>query len=101
MKLILCTLLFVLAFCPGAPAPAQSAEGSPAEARFQIPATDDGLPGSGPIRRYDWFRKLWAERRSAWARHAAQDQNAVVFLGDSITQGWGDEMFGSFSGMKV
>ena len=68
---------------------------------FQIPASDDGLPGAGPIRRYDWFRNLWAERRSAWASHAEQDKNAWVFLGDSITQGWGDDMGGNFPGMKV
>jgi lysophospholipase L1-like esterase len=72
-----------------------------APASFEIPASDDGLPGEGPIRRYDWFRKLWAERRSAWAEHAKQDQESVVFLGDSITQGWGDDMGGNFSGLKV
>ena len=58
--------------------------------RFALPATDDGLPGAGPIRRYDWFQNLWRERRSAWARRREQDQGAVVFLGDSITQGWGE-----------
>lgn len=84
----------------GNTAPAQPAT-SPADARFQIPATDDGLPGAGPIRRYDWFRKLWAERRAAWAQKAEQDQKAVVFLGDSITQGWGDNLGNSFPGMKV
>jgi len=68
---------------------------------FQIPATDDGLPGAGPIRRQDWFHKLWAERRSGWAKRIQQDQNAFVFLGDSITQGWGDAMGGSFPGVKV
>ena len=67
---------------------------------FQIPATDDGLPGAGPIRRYDWFKKLWAERRSGWARRVQQDQNALVFLGDSITQGWGD-VSSTFPGVKV
>ena len=24
-----------------------------------IPVSDDGLPGEGPIRRYDWFKNLW------------------------------------------
>jgi lysophospholipase L1-like esterase len=71
------------------------------EARFQIPDANDGLPGAGPIRRYDWFRKLWAERRAAWAQRVEQDQRAVVFLGDSITQGWGDNLGNSFPGMKV
>ncbi len=69
--------------------------------RFSIPDADEGLPGAGPIRRYDWFRKLWSERRTAWAQRVEQDQKAVVFLGDSITQGWGDDMGGSFPGVKV
>jgi lysophospholipase L1-like esterase len=71
------------------------------DARLQIPATDDGLPGAGPIRRADWFKKTWLERRSAWEKRAEQDRHAVVFLGDSITQGWGDNMGGSFPGVKV
>src|SRR6185295_10420592 len=70
-------------------ASAQAAGAREASDRFAIPATDDGLPGAGPIRRYEWFRELWRERRSEWAPQVAQDQNAVVFLGDSITQGWG------------
>ena len=80
---------------------AQPAPQPQPEARFQIPATDDGLPGAGPIRRYDWFRSGWVERRTAWARHAQQDRHALVFLGDSITQFWGDDMGGSFPGVKV
>jgi lysophospholipase L1-like esterase len=74
---------------------------SPTDSHFKIPASDDGLPGAGPIRRYDWFQKLWSDRRSAWAKQVPQDQGAVVFLGDSITQGWGDQMSGDFPGVKV
>lgn len=70
-------------------------------AGLALPATDDGLPGIGPIRRYDWFKSLWNERRSAWAKQVEQDQKAVVFLGDSITQGWGDDLHGAFPGLKV
>jgi lysophospholipase L1-like esterase len=70
-------------------------------ARFDIPASDEGLPGAGPIRRYDWFKNLWKQRRSAWAKQVKQDQGALVFLGDSITQGWGDDMRGAFGGVKV
>ncbi len=69
--------------------------------RFEIPATDEGLPGAGPIRRYDWFRKTWRERRTAWSGRIEHDQHALVFLGDSITQGWGDDLGGSFPGVKV
>src|SRR5262245_403097 len=70
-------------------------------ANLQIPDSDDGLPGDGPIRRYDWFRRLWNERRTRWASHVEQDRNAVVLLGDSITQGWGDDFSYWFPGMKV
>jgi lysophospholipase L1-like esterase len=79
------------------PAPAAAVAGS----RFQLPATDDGLPGAGPIRRFDWFQKLWTERRSVWASRVQQDQGAIVFLGDSITQGWGDTIGAMFPGVKV
>ena len=68
---------------------------------IDLPATDDGLPGAGPIRRYDWFQKLWSERRSAWSQRVEQDQHGLVFLGDSITQGWGDDFKGAFPGVKV
>ena len=68
---------------------------------LEIPATDDGLPGAGPIRRYDWFTNLWKQRRTAWAGQVEKDQKSLVFLGDSITQGWGDSIGGSFPGVKV
>lgn len=71
------------------------------EKNYTIPATDQGLPGSGPIRRYDWFAKLWEKKRSGWAKEVAKDQGAVVFLGDSITQGWGPTMKGAFGELKV
>src|SRR5436190_20099045 len=71
------------------------------DSKLQIPDSDDGLPGAGPIRRADWFKKLWLERRSAWAQRVQQDEGALVFLGDSITQGWGDNIGGDFAGAKV
>ena len=72
-----------------------------AQSKFAIPATDEGLPGAGPIRRYGWFKNLWERKRSGWAKRGKQDQGALVFLGDSITQGWGDTMGGSFQGVRV
>jgi lysophospholipase L1-like esterase len=95
VSLLLASGLFALT-AVGRPAPAPQAASS-----LEIPAADDGLPGAGPIRRYDWFRKLWLDRRTAWAARAQQDQGAFVFLGDSITQGWGDTMGGAFPGLKV
>ena len=78
------------------PAVAQAADRS-----LELPEKDDGLPGKGPIRRYDWFRNLWNDKRAAWAKRVEADQKAVVFLGDSITQGWGDNVGGSFPTLKV
>src|SRR5437773_8852926 len=95
--------LFAVALASAAPQARGQATAKQAasDSRFQVPESDDGLPGAGPIRRADWFKKLWAERRSAFATRKAQDQGAVVFLGDSITQGWGDNMGGAYPGMKV
>ena len=68
---------------------------------FALPETDDEIAGIGPIRRYDWFKNLWLRRRQGFASLVAKQQNAVVFLGDSITQGWGDDFRGDFGDMLV
>lgn len=91
--------LLAAAALVAAAVPTRSAEVDPA--RFRIPAGDAGLPGEGPIRRYDWFQKLWQDKRTGWARRVTEDRKALVFLGDSITQGWGDNMGGAFPGVKV
>ena len=85
---------------PAAPPPSVAAVSAPAD-RFAIPANDDGLPGTGPIRRMEWFQNLWKQRRSQWATQVQRDQGAVVFLGDSITQGWGLGLGAVFPGVKV
>lgn len=89
------TVLVGLGVCPSDARAQRSSES------LAIPDTDDGLPGVGPIRRYDWFRNLWNEKRKQWASRIQADQDSVVFLGDSITQGWGDSMGDSFPGLKV
>lgn len=96
-------LLFaVCVLTPGVQhAAARQATATQSTDRFAIPATDDGLPGVGPIRRYDWFQKLWHDRRAAWASAREKDQGAVVFLGDSITQQWEDGLPKAFPGMKI
>jgi lysophospholipase L1-like esterase/poly(3-hydroxybutyrate) depolymerase len=58
------------------------------------------FPGKGPIRRADWFRNLWLERRVDWYKNRDNDKHAVVFLGDSITQGWGT-LAKDFPNLKV
>jgi len=88
-------LLIAIAFL------ALSTFGADDPSRLKIPEADDGLPGEGPIRRYEWFKNLWLSRRTAWANRLEQDKGAVVLLGDSITQGWGDDFSGWFPGMKI
>ena len=85
---------------PAPPPPSVAAVSAPSD-RFAIPATDDGLPGTGPIRRMEWFQNLWKQRRTVWSTQVQRDQGAVVFLGDSITQGWGDGLGAVFPGVKV
>src|SRR5262252_4184811 len=46
------------------------------------------LPGKGPIPAWKGFYPLWTKRRLEFMRHSSEDKGAVVFLGDSITQGW-------------
>ncbi len=87
--------LFALALSMLMPDPAL------ADSKFAIPENDEGLPGDGPIRRYEWFKSLWERKRTGWADKIEQDQRALVFLGDSITQGWGDNMGNAFPGLKV
>jgi len=99
MKSFQAAALAILACC--LPAFPNSTAQEAGAGQFQIPASDDGLPGAGPIRRYPWFQNLWQIKRSGWAKRVEADKGAVVFLGDSITQGWGDEMGGSFPGVKV
>jgi lysophospholipase L1-like esterase len=73
----------------------------PPEAKFVLPATDDGLPGAGPLRRQDWFQNVWRNRRSKFAADASKQSGAIVFLGDSITQGWKDNFRGNFGDANV
>lgn len=94
------TFALLAAPVPAEPAATPQSPAKAPENPLAIPATDDGLPGAGPIRRFDWFRNLWLERRTAWAAEVGKDQGALVFLGDSITQGWGD-VGSSFPGIKV
>ncbi len=102
MKLSSLSLMLVLATTIlGSRSSSLRADEQAAKPSIELPATDDGLPGAGPIRRYDWFKNLWTEKRSGWAKRVEQDQKSLVFLGDSITQGWGDDMGGSFPGVKV
>ncbi|MGI9108639.1 MAG: GDSL-type esterase/lipase family protein [Opitutales bacterium] len=72
-------------------------------ARYALPApeAEASLPGEGALRRYDGYVKRWNTIRPQWADDVAKDQGAIVFLGDSITQGWGVDFKKSFDGLKL
>lgn len=72
----------------GAPAPAQA----PAEPRPGVDRapTAEMLPGRGPVQRGEWFDKVWSQRRAEFRARRETERGAIVFLGDSITQGWTD-----------
>lgn len=72
-----------------------------ADDKYALPSSAEGLPGEGKLRSYSGYVKGWQTRRTAWSKRVEQDQGAVVFLGDSITQGWTDKFRGHFAGMKL
>lgn len=51
----------------------------PADGKFPVP---------GRTSSWDGFRAKNRERRALFAERREQDQNAIVFVGDSITEGW-------------
>jgi lysophospholipase L1-like esterase len=73
----------------------------PTHYALPAPEAEAKLPGEGALRRYDGYVKRWNTIRPQWATEAAKDQSAVVFFGDSITQGWGTDFRKSFDGMKL
>lgn len=97
MKIPTCALCALL-FLPVSFLPAQEETTD----RFAFPSLEDeaSLPGVGPLRRYEGLMKRWPEMRAKWTAEAAGDRNAIVFLGDSITQGWGTSLPKRFPGMK-
>jgi lysophospholipase L1-like esterase len=62
--------------------------GTPVRDVSHYPADATVLPGKGPLQTWTGFTNVWAERHAAWRRNTNNENGAVVFLGDSITQGW-------------
>jgi len=58
------------------------------------------MPGAGTMQSGLWFRALWKDHRTKWAAAKDADQGAVVFFGDSITDGWGS-LAKDFPNLKV
>jgi lysophospholipase L1-like esterase len=80
---------------------AQNAAVTTKPATKAAPIYDASVPGVGPIRNEDWFVKTWRDRRAQFAKQKAKQQRTLVFLGDSITQGWSDDFRGKFPNLNV
>jgi lysophospholipase L1-like esterase len=79
---------------PARPPAAAVAPTTPEAAVPTAPAVDpfwptDGVfPVGGKTSSWSGFRRTNIQRRTLFAEHRAEEQNSIVFLGDSITQGW-------------
>ncbi|MEX2318074.1 MAG: GDSL-type esterase/lipase family protein [Pirellulales bacterium] len=98
---VVIVLGFLVTESPLAIAQGQTVGEKQASSGRDLPESDQGLAGAGPVRRADWFRTLWRNRRNAFAERTDRDGEAVVFFGDSITEGWGDDFRGDFGQLKV
>jgi lysophospholipase L1-like esterase len=80
---------------------AQNAAVTEKRAAKSTPIYSSDVPGIGPIRAEDWFVKGWNERRSHFRELEPKQHGAIVFFGDSITQGWSDDFRGKFPKLNV
>jgi lysophospholipase L1-like esterase len=55
---------------------------------MQYPTNSALLPGKGAVSKWAGLAPTWARRQAEFAKTAPNEHGAVVFLGDSITQGW-------------
>ncbi|HZL43610.1 MAG TPA: GDSL-type esterase/lipase family protein [Verrucomicrobiae bacterium] len=86
--IVLAALVCAAPLCPQSPAQTNNAAPAEMPSRLLFPTNAALLPGKGPISSWKPFAQLWAKRRAEFWAHREQDKGAVVFLGDSITQGW-------------
>jgi lysophospholipase L1-like esterase len=94
-------ILFLLTLSGTAIVPAQDTNAPDVSADVsQYPTNAALLPGKGPSQVWSGLPRVWAQRHAQWAKTAGQDDGAVVFLGDSITQGW-NSLKQDFPDMKV
>lgn len=90
MKKLLYPLLLVLVLA-GPQATVRSAPAASVESRTQAdrfwPA-DGVFPVPGRTSSWSGFRAKNVERRTLFEQRRGRDQNSIVFVGDSITEGW-------------
>src|SRR3954467_15902975 len=90
------TMIFGMLLTASQRVVAQNAGIADKPARSAAYPFDENSPGVGPLRTEVAFQKLWRDRRAQFAKQTGKRQHALVFFGDSITQGWGDDFKGRF-----
>lgn len=68
---------------------------------YNWPQDESVIPGQGNLRNNAWFKKHFKDRRDGFWKNHAEKQNAIVFLGDSITEGWDHRLERDFPEFKV
>jgi len=100
--LLLAIWLLVVAGCQTAPQAITAAQApvpvAPPISGDPFWPADGHFPGKGRTSSWPGFRSHNLERRSLFARRQAEDRNAIVFVGDSITDGW-NTLQGDFAGL--
>jgi len=85
-------LLFLFAGCQSVPRPATPSQPAPTVApeASVAPFWPAGgvFPGTGRTSSWSGFRANNVQRRTFFAQRLAEDQGAIVFVGDSITENW-------------
>lgn len=66
---------------------------------LQFPSLDQ-LPGKVPAHVWPGLAGVWARDHARWQTNSSHDAGAVVFLGDSITEGW-STLAADFPKLKV
>jgi lysophospholipase L1-like esterase len=81
-------LLLMLAGCQIAPKPAPIAPATPTAQADPFWPADGVFEAKGRTSSWKDFPAHNAQRRTLFAQHRAEDQDGIVFVGDSITEGW-------------
>jgi lysophospholipase L1-like esterase len=96
--------VLLFAGCQTPPEPAVVS--APASSPAPVASVDQFWPADGVFqargRTSSWsgFRAKNIERRTLFAQHKTQDQDGIVFVGDSITEGW-HTLEQDFAGLQV
>ena len=98
---LFCTAVLTSVFCFSLQFGTFAQESPETDPKFDWPKDESVIPGQGHLRNSDWFKGHYKNRRIGFAKNAAEKQNAIVFLGDSITEGWDHRLEKDFPEFKV